>query len=93
MNSINFYKLVKMLRGWEKKYTPADYDRVIKDAFVLIDSYGLKEGEISPYFTLPNDQLEKEFIKKFLIAAEEHEYKVFSEPAENEGFTKFHFTR
>jgi hypothetical protein len=91
-NAINFAKLVNMLRDWKSKYQPSEYDRVISDAFVLIDSYGLKPGKKSPSFTLPNEQLEEEFIKKFLVAAEAHGYKVFSNP-EKEGFTRFYFTR
>ena len=93
VNSINFFKLAKMLRGWQNKYQPSDYDKVISDAFVLIDGYGLKQGKLSPPFTLPNEQLEKEFIKKFFVAAKEHGYNVISKPSEREGYTTFNFTR
>ena len=79
-NAYNFIKLVKLLRGWEKKYQPSQYDEVIEKAFVLIDGYGLKPGKLSPSFTLPNVQLEEEFIKKFFEAAKSHGYDVFSKP-------------
>ena len=93
-DAYNFIKLVKMLRGWQRKYQPEDYDRVIAQAFELIDGYGLQPGKISPPFTLPNHELETEFIKKFLATAEEHGYEVISRPAvEREGYTTFNFKR
>lgn len=92
-NVYNFYKLVKMLRGWERKYTPSDYNKVISDAFELINGYNLQPGKLSPPFTLPNVQLEEEFIKKFFKAAEDNGYKVVSKPSEKEGFTTFNFIR
>jgi hypothetical protein len=88
----NFYKLVKLLRGWEK-YTPEQYDKVISDAFDLINKHDLKPGKLSPPFTLPNKQLEKEFIKKFFKAASNNGYKVISRPSEKEDHTTFNFTR
>lgn len=45
-NVYNFYKLVKMLRGWERKYTPEQYDKVISDAFELINGYNLQPGKL-----------------------------------------------
>jgi len=92
-NSYNFYKLVKMLRGWESKYKPEQYDKVISDAFDLINSYNLQPGKMSPPFTLPDEQLEEEFIKKFFVAAEYNGYKVISNPSEREGYTTFNFIR
>jgi hypothetical protein len=92
-NVYNFYKLVKMLKGWKQKYQPSDYDKVIEDAYELIDSYGLEDGKKSPSFTLPNNQLDEQFIKKFLKKAGDHGYKVISEPSDKTGHTKFNFTR
>lgn len=92
-NVYNFIKLVKMLRGWERKYTPTDYDKVISDAFDLINGYNLPPGKLSPPFTLPNYQLEEEFIKKFFIAAKQNGYKVESKPSEIEGSTTFNFIK
>jgi hypothetical protein len=89
----NFYKLVKMLRGWERKYTTEEYDKVISDAFDLINSYNLQPGKLSPPFTLPNTQLEMEFIKKFFKAAEDNGYQVVSKLSEKEGYTTFNFIR
>lgn len=90
-NAYNFIKLVKMLRGWQHKYQPSEYDTVIDNAFKLIDDYNLQPGKISPSFTLPNDQLDTEFIKKFMKTAEEHGYEILSKPAENN--TTFNFTK
>ena len=64
-NSYNFIKLVNLLRNWQSKYQPEDYDRVISSAFELIDDYELETGKLSPPFTLPNEQLGTEFITKF----------------------------
>ena len=36
-NSYNFIKVVNLLRNWQSKYQPEDYDRVISSAFELID--------------------------------------------------------
>ena len=91
-NAYNFIKLVKILRGWQKKYEPEDYDGVIAKAFDLIDSYDLKPGKLSPPFTLSNSQLKMAFIKKFMNAAEEHGYKIVSKPAEDDS-TTFNFKR
>lgn len=92
-NIYNFYKLVKMLRGWETKYTPDQYDKVISDAFNLINSYNLKPGKLSPSFTLPIVQLELEFIKKFFKAAEDNGYKVVSNPSKKAGYMTFNFIK
>ena len=92
-NVYNFYKLVKMLRGWKQKYTSSDYDKVISDAFELINDYNLQPGKLSPSFTLPNIQLEEEFIKKFFKAAEDKGYQVISKPSEKEGSTTFNLIR
>jgi len=89
-NSYNFIKLVNMLRGWERKYTPEEYDGVIEKAFKLINSYGLKPGKLSPPFTLPNEQLKQEFIIKFLKAAEYNRYEVISTPKDS-NYTTFNF--
>jgi hypothetical protein len=92
-NAYNFIKLVKLLRGWQRKYTPEDYDNVIKEAFDLINGYNLQPGKLSPPFSLPNIQLEEEFIKKFFKAAEDNGYKVESRASEREGYTTFNFIR
>ena len=39
----NFFKLVTMLTGWERKYTPDQYDKVISDAFELINAHMMKK--------------------------------------------------
>lgn len=92
-NAYNFVKLVKLLRGWQRKYQPSDYDAIINQAFELIDGYDLQPGKLSPPFTLPNEQLDTEFIKKFMKTAEEHGYKIISKPAEKENYTTFNFTK
>jgi hypothetical protein len=89
----NFYKLVKLLRGWERKYTPEQYDMVISSAFNLINKHDLQPGKLSPPFTLPNTQLGEEFIKKFFKAAKDNGYEVVSKPSEKQGHTTFNFTR
>ena len=89
----NFYKLVKLLRGWERKYTPEQYDMVISSAFNLINKHDLQPGKLSPPFTLPNTQLEEEFIKKFFKAAKDNGYEVVSKPSEKQGHITFNFTR
>ena len=96
----NFFKLVTMLTGWERKYTPDQYDKVISDAFELINAHNLQPGELSPPFTLPNNQLKEEFIKKFFKAAEENGYKVISKSdtvfyglPPDEGYTTFNFKK
>jgi len=89
----DFYKLVKLLRNWKEKYSPEEYDNVIYDAFKLINGYNLQPGKLSPPFTLPNVQLEEEFIKKFFNVAKENGYEVVSNPSEREGYTTFNFKR
>ncbi len=92
-NAYNFYKLVKLLRQWDKKYTPKQYDNVISDAFDLINKYDLSPGKLSPPFTLPNSQLEQEFIRKFFKAAKDNGYEVISKPSERKAYTTFNFIK
>ena len=87
--AILLIKIGNKLSKWQTKYEPKDYDRVISEVFKLVDDYGLKSGEFSPSFTLPNYQIEKEFIVKFLNAAKEHGFEVFSNKGEYRTEFKF----
>lgn len=75
-NAIDFYQLVNLLRNWQNKYKPSQYDSIINQAFNLIDKYGLKPGVLSPTFKLPNNQLEMDFIQKFFTEADNRGYAV-----------------
>lgn len=90
-NYYNFFKLVKLLRGW-KKYESSQYDGVVDEAFTLINAYDLKPGKRSPKFSLPNDQLDEEFIIKFFERADSDGYHVVSYPCvDRETHTTFYF--
>lgn len=93
-NYYNFFKLVKMLRGWGEKYDPSEYDDIIEKAFTIIDGYNLKPGRKSPPFTLPNDQLDEEFIIKFFEAVDRNGYIVISKITEGkETHTTYSLTK
>ncbi len=83
-----------MLRGWNEKYDPSEYDGVVEKAFTLINGYNLKPGKKSPAFTLPNEQLDEEFIIKFFEAAESNGYNVISKITEGkESHTTYNFIK
>jgi hypothetical protein len=91
MKMYYFYKLCILLRKWETRYVPSEYDHIIKSAFAIIDLYNLNSGEKSPSFSLLNSDLGKDFIVRFFKAAPEHGYVVISH--EFEEITKFNFIR
>jgi hypothetical protein len=82
-----YYKLVKTLKNWQRKYSPDQYDKVISDVFKLINKYNLQPGKLSPQFTLQDIQLGEEFIKKFFEAAEDNGYQIKSKSCA--GYTTF----
>lgn len=94
INIIDFITLVRILRNWQEKYNTYEYPFVIKRAFNLIDKYDLQPGVLSPSFTLPNNQLDLDFIKKFFLEADKRGYDVIkSNVIKREDATTFNLIR
>jgi hypothetical protein len=88
-NTINLFKLANLLKNWSSKYQTEEYDKVITQAFDIIDAFNLSNDILSTPFTLPNNQLETEFIKKFFNEAEKRGYEAISNPSETTTTFKF----